>query len=381
MAECPARQRYVPKALVVQRGLDPNVRHREQVDAVRFAVPPGPHHVCVRAEPGRRSPGRTQCFAEHSPRRKNCRLLAADGYDGSPTDAPAIAVNGDSLVFGPFATDQLNVRMKRVDVTTVFGIHRIPENVALRFTRGSDRVIPSVDMMVQMSSFSGPATSWASNLRACARTLADRRVALVRLRQRCATSPLVQQAARRFLRNAFMFAMYSRRWAGPGTPYPVSTRETNRIVGRHKPVAESLVGMYKHVTSSGDVKLRETGEEADEADRTEDGKAIAMTEAHLLAAFNSIDGLVDANVRDFLVAHMVTGTPVPTTDGVPWPADETLWDVLFAAPHSVAQQQDNATCIRQVSKTLLFTCTLLASYVYKTPPQWMRYEGSVDEVQ
>lgn len=376
----------------MQRGLPLGVRHRENVDARRFAVEPGAR-VCVPPQAGH--VGRTACYAEHNARRKNCPLLSANGHAADVGHDPGLYVNGLSpydgedaieseenlLILGPYVKDSQNVTLKRVSFNTVFERHSNPENVAPRFTVWRDVMIPSIAMLrdtAQSLRETSP-LQMVQNLKACSDELTARQKRLKHLQQKCGQRADLMRICRRILKNVFLFAMYARRWAGPGTPYPITRSQTNRNVGQHTRISDDLVDMVVHVTAVGEVMLRERKDEDDEsADRVEAGKAIAMMDAHLMATFNSVDDMKNVADRRFLIDNLPVAIPQPTTDGTHWPAEEKLWDTLFGGETSVAQA---TTCIRQVSSTLLHTCKMLTPILYKTQPQWMRYEGVLDEIQ
>lgn len=399
---CPPRKRYVSKARVVQRGLDPHVRHVENLTPLRFALPSDSRQqICVPPTEGH--VGQTRCYAEHSPRRKNCPILSANGDANDVAHPLGLYVLGlppydehgdhstrmETLIFGPYPTDDINVGMSRVSFGTVFGNHSIPENVAPRFTVGRNVIIPSVDVMISAlplirSIPTSRATAAATalelhfrkeNFEICTNELVQRKKKLSILRSKCIQRADLMKAVRRILQNVFMFAMYARRWAGPGTPYPISVRETRRLVGTHKPISPKLEGMAVYTTPTGDVKTRALHSDLDSrADTVENGKAMAMMDIYLLAVFTSIEAVSDASMRDFLKTHLLLAIPHQCTDGSYWPAEELLWDALFGVAQST-------TCIRQVSAYLLHTCKMLAPMIYKTQPPWMFFEGVIDEIQ
>jgi len=80
----------------------------------------------------------------------------------------------------------------------------------------------------------------------------------------------------------------------------------------------------------------------------------------------------------FLMRELPVALSPPTSDESHWPGSETLWEVLFGQTQSVSCGD---VCIRQISSTLLDTCRLLATVLYRSPPVWMRYEGRLDEIQ
>lgn len=401
---CPERTRRIPDVIAKQRGLPRG--SRETVSPQRYVVgTDDPAIPCVRGE------GRgTRCYAEHSPRRKHCRLLAPSAFASRfrpglhvrglpPFDAEEVVCNIGSLddddapfatlILGPYpsplARDPLRLVVKCLDFALLFDDFHHPENVALRFRVGNDKHIPSIDMMqgarqrLQEASVPRDYRGAVQNFVRCTDTLLERRRVLQSIRRRCAQSPPFERAARILVRNTFHFAMYARRWAGPGTPYPISKHETNRLVGRHKKISAALIDQAVHVTAGGEVVVRgRKGEDEPRADAVSDGKATEMMYAHLRAIHRVVEA-ADANVRNALVTNLLMSVDaLPTVDGSHWPAEETLWECLFDSERSVAAA---TSCIRQQSNVLLCTCRLLIPYVYKAVPTWSRYEGVLDEVQ
>lgn len=374
---CPARSRYVSATIATQRGLDPTRRHREDLPAERYIVSPGA--VCARSRDRR---GR--CFTEHNPRRKTCPLLSDDAI----VHEPGVYVSGvtpfeddeddafETLIIGPYPVDSRRVRVKRVDLMQVFANHAIPDNVAPRFY-SRDTIVPTVDMLrdhlARTTDVPEDHAECYANMRRCVRTLDERYTNLKEVKRRCARDPESLRACRRFLRNVFLFAMYARRWAGPGTAYPIASRDTNRNVGQHKPLSPSLRGKAVHVSRRGDVTMRDDGDMP--ADEVDSGRAISMYYTYLRAARQSLE---DIPARDFLVSRLHLAIRQPTVDGTFWPAEELVWETLFAEDRSVATA---TTCTRQVSAALLRTCILLTPYLYRSTPQWMRFEGTLDDIQ
>lgn len=367
----------------------------------------GPAVPCVRGE------GRgTRCYATHNQRRKHCRILAPSGFVNMfkaglyvrglpPFDDPNAEVSCNigsfdeddtpfaNLILGPYhspnASDPLRLLVKCLDFSLLFDDFNYPENVALRFRIGNDKYIPSIDMMqlarqrLQAASVPRDYRDAAKNLIRCTDTLLERRRVLQSIRKRCAQSSPFEKAARLIIRHTFHFAMYARRWAGPGTPYPIHKKETNRLVGRHKEISVMLIDKAVDVTSGGDVVVRPRKSDTESrADSVSDGKATEMMYAHLRAIHQVVEA-ADANVRGALVTKLLMSVDaLPTVDGEYWPAEETLWEALFDGDRSVAAA---TSCIRQQSNVLLCTCRLLTPYVYKAVPTWSRYEGMLDEVQ
>ena len=206
------------------------------------------------------------------------------------------------------------------------------------------------------------------NVKKCNDILDERFSKLRKLRDTCSRRKDYQNVSRRMLRNLFYFGMYARRWAGPGTPYAVATRETNRNVGQHKAISEELEGMTVYVSDLGEVTLRDQEDDDTEEELAtfiQDGKAMSMMNAYLLACFNTIDNLKDSQMQQFIRSHMLSAVEFVATDGTYWPAEREVWDVLFGCESSVANAE---YCIRQYSSTVLHSCKLLAPFSTKPNP-------------
>ena len=412
----------------MQRGLDPNVRHRETIPTRRY-IRNESGSVCVAAGGVTAQSGKTACYSDHSQRRKYCKLLTTNETMLQINHPPGLYVNGlppyhtealfsmvcdddsddesddetrvpptvaNKLILGPYHTSRDEIRIKCVDFESVFAEHKHPENVATRFygSFGSnDRTIPSVAMMAQCKELlqkHGIQRNPSSRVKCnnfiwCTDALLERTATMRRLAVTCNRRPDLQRAARRLLRNLFFFTMYSRRWAGPGTPYPISAAETRRNVGqRNKPVSEELHDMTVTTSAIGDVILSENG--GGGADTVRDGKVTSMLDAYFLAVHNCVDAIPSAADRTLLKNAFMVAIPLHDTNGSCWPSHELVWDLFFSPDsRSVAQGQlggsDRGTCIRQVSHVMVYTCTMMETFLYKTTPQWMKYEGGVGEIQ
>ena len=412
-APCSPRSRRLPKLIAVQRGLPVGVR--EILQPVRYVVgAPHSHAPCAPATEGRRAGVTTRCYAEHSPKRKYCKLLAPDARLAAASFAPGLylwgvpPLNGgvtlrctsgdarddpipyDTLVFGPYPSGPRDLRVKCLSLLGVFGSHSYPENVAPRFFgyTGRDHAVPTPGMLQALSTkleavrqrMPPQARAAADNLKACADALVERNRVLQSLRVRCGRDAAFARVARQLLRNTFYYAMYARRWPGPGTPYPVDARATNRMVGRHTQVAETLRGRHVRVTPKGEVVVHaKQGDDA--ADRVEGGKAVAMMDAYFWAVHHTLE-TAPAATRAALLATPLAVDRGRDVEGGFWATEETLWQCLYTGEHAIARGQANGgACIRQMSRPLLDTCEMLMNVFYKARPEWARYEGNLDDVQ
>lgn len=404
---CKGRTRRVPNTIALQRNWP--VGSGETLLTGRYAPSGDPDVPCL---PTEGAPG-SRCFAEHSTRRKTCRWLApADDYVnlfrpglylwGLPPfdtpDAPLFCDKGrldddetpfEHFVLGPYAVGNAKpprLRVKCIDFALVFESFDNPDNVVLRFQVNDDKYTPSVEMMTafaaqletHMRTIPSTLRGAARNAVACAQTLRARTATLKGIRTRCAQSPELERTFRLILRNTFFLAMYMRRWAGPGTAYPISQHETKRLVGRqYKPISDALVGKTPVVSRIGEVSLREWRPGNQRADTVKDGKADAMMDTYMRALHTCIEE-ANPRLRETLRAGLPLASDNPTTDGSFWPMEKTLWECVFGREQSIATGD---YCIRLYSNTLLNTCRMLLPYAYKSVPTWARYEGFPDQVQ
>ena len=346
MKPCTDRKRYVSKAIAVQRSLSPTRRHRESVPTARFRIGPG---VCSPPRPG--EAGRTACYAEHSTRRKYCPFLSESGRGASSVELSADATH---VRFSAFPVSPREVGDVRLPIAELFASDRV-EDVAHAFYRAA-KMLPTLGALEELRM----GGAFERRRETCARDLARRASALSQLRSTCERDAELQRGARRFLRATFHFAMYARRWRGPGFPYPVE-RE-----GEPLSSAPSLRGMGVNVTPSGEVRLKN----GSGADRLEAGRLVTMVRACLKAAFLALDSL-DEPRRRFLRSHLVCALPYRGVNGR-WPSEERLCTVLFGAPRDGSVATDSAM--------VLHSCGLMSEVLYKTEPQWMKYEHELSDV-
>lgn len=384
---CNPRERYVPKALAVQRELDPTRRHREAVTPLRFQLNPG-SSVCV--PPPDSSTRNTRCYAEHSSRRKHCPLLSADGsfarmshltpamylVDGNDaiTAQACGAQSEPHIVVGPFPSSPTDVRFLCLGLHGVSSSSTKPE----AFSRQFDDILPSIEWMqapVDMLDAPTRRTRDAvATLAACTAELSRRQRPLVELRRRCDRDSTLQRVMRLFLRHVFFAAMYARRWAGPGAPYPVTAQAVHSVVGgTRKPISDDLVGMWVLPKRSGIVSFYEDHAESDPSARRADtvvrGRLENMMWAHLSGAFHALDTLPDETLRSWLTGNIPAALPKRTTDNSYWPSSTRLCTQLFdqeISPH--------------MSTRVLSACHLLSQHLYRSQPQWMRTDGVIEAV-
>lgn len=372
-APCSPKSRYVTKALSVQRGLSPNRRHRETLPQRRYTIS---GRVCAPFEEG--DAGRTACYSEHSRRRKNCPLLSSDG---THTDVLTSGMHYEdgNIFLGPYAKGRDTVKMKEFTARSVFEASGDPGSVASRMKRGSDDVVPTLDEMsyfVEKVVSSGESSRVKANVTECYDELTRRVSLLDELKTRCSREVDLQAACRRFLRNAFMCGMYMRKWAGPGTPYPVDSESSSLDVGQEgKRVSGELIDGAIHMTPSGEVKVKDMSEEEVEdferSDFLRGGRLASMLEAHLRAAFYSIDSIPSSSTRAFVRERMFASLPCRTTENTRWPSGDLFHATLFGFDPA-----SSSSC-RETSASVIQSCELLLPIFYKTRPQWSIFEGNI----
>ena len=393
---------------------------------------------CVRSDGMRRSGQRTRCFKEgdHSHRRKTCRLLVAgedfdhdfpqgmhlsgvgalrsrgfacnlkDLYDirngkpvsktihmGDATDAYAVTVLGPCL----------HVRSGVLQIlcagTAAFvNTAGDPSNIAAHFSKPIKikvnskgtvknqeiRYAPTLPMLrawhrrlVDVEAPGNPpddAVGVAAAMQPAIDKLADRFRMLQALQSRCNLDKRLCEQARIVLRNTFQVGMYARRWQGPGTPYPVPW--VGKVGTASRPVSDELVGQFAALTPSGAVRFSDVNRASDglQADHVNgEGRLDFLENKHLGGAYAALD-VLSAQQKEFLKTHMLAC--LETTyciDGTHWPSDETLFDVLELV--CTGLRTDTSSCLRRNSLHMIRSCEMLARFVYKTEPTWMKYEG------
>jgi len=187
---------------------------------------------------------------------------------------------------------------------------------------------------------------------------------------------------RLFARLFFNLGMYLRRWAGPGTPYPISREYTQIMVGSGRnPVSDSLVDMRVSFTLNG-IRVLDGGETSafPMADTVgEEGRLENMEYAHmqcLIELYHSLGEGEKMAARNLFRRGMTA--PVANEDGnFVTSESESLFDVCFLMNFSIANAN---RCVRISSGEIVQGVLVSLPYLYKTRPTWSRYEGYLADV-
>jgi hypothetical protein len=191
------------------------------------------------------------------------------------------------------------------------------------------------------------------------------------LKALCDRDPSVKRRVRAILRAAFEFGMYSRRWCGPGTRYPVDIDATRRKCGtQHKAISPRLVGKFA-VAGRGGVRLvaRDRGNSPADAVNSE-GRMTNM-ELMLRLAIHTIVEQEGEKIE--MLACMDT---VGTVDGGYWPSDVTLLELLESCEGGLSQERQGG-CVRTYSTHIINSCLMLLPMAYVTTPAWAKIDGLV----
>jgi hypothetical protein len=253
-----------------------------------------------------------------------------------------------------------------------------PETFASLFSTSGHRVgtvcvVPTVAALTAFVSSQGPLREDRDDEE---RALADgvRRV-LAALQQRerrlrtarvCLTvTPQALDHLATLLRSSFLFAMYARRWRGPGHEYPLLDADTRRRVGTNaRPVSAALKGARVSVLEDGvvrvDVDPREAGDEGFDADWVNtEGRLGNMETAHLQAAMMSL-----ARLRRYVPHWCDEWLPVCIERAVDWDGDAWVGDdegdeTLPLVLERVLDRNDSRSCIRRASMHIARSVVLL----------------------
>ena len=418
-APCSPRDRRIPRAIALHRNLP--IGSRETLHPTRYVVGSDGDVPCLPATESKRRGVTTRCYDAPSPKRKTCRLLAPSA-DFANLFKPGFYVWGlppfhpharrpalecqsvgvdyddeadhepiDTLVLGPYAHPKDGLRVKCLSLQKVFEKDDFTDAAANKFSsdRYDDYTVPTVDMLRSAARLllshrdrltrdqlkaANRMSSWEEALRA-------RFAPLKALQTRCARDAAFARVARQVVRYLFYAAMYMRRWAGPGTRYPIEASETRRLVGRDKQVSPELKKRHVRVSPKGEVRLFDGDDEDLEADRVDKGKLENMYDSYFFAASETVDACEDASARRALERLPMALNRARTTEGGYWPAEETLWEYCYTGDTAIAGAGDETACIRARSQQLLVTVEMLIGYAYKSRPEWSRYEGTIDYVQ
>ena len=300
-----------------------------------------------------------------------------------------------TLLLGPYFHPTRGLRVKCIDLETTFQYPDVPANAAAVFeSLRDDHVLPTATMLQTASAqllrqpLTAAQRTAATSMGTWASTLRRRLDVLRQVQTRCARDAGFARVARQLVRNLFYAVWYFRRWAGPGTAYPTSSAMSrSRVGGQNKPISNDLAGRYVRTTPKGEVRLFD-GWDRDRdlhADLVIEGALTSMQTQYFLAVRKTVDACEDNTARSLLERLPVAIDNCKTVEGGYWPGDETLWQYCFTGDAAIALgmalRRDERNCIRARSRQLVNTVDMLIGIVYKSRPEWSRYEGEVDYVQ
>lgn len=412
MSTCPSKQRRLKHWQADQRRIARG--SHETLHQTRYVVSSSPELPCVEATRGRRRGQRTTCIPtrEHSPSRSRCRLLLSSGDYEDPDlarfvaslppgmhfsgvghvkrsgfDLPALftgdvrAAPYEVTVLGPFV-DVVTKKLDLVMVSTMDFVDLDPED---GFAWGGffDRILPNrsfpggplavryaptLAMIRKWVSFlrmpppdlvdvrdADPFVHIATNATRFADGLQSRLADLAALRYHLSRTPTDRRAAQKMVKYAFQWAMYERRWAGPGTPYPVS--RARNVGTASNPVSPKLVdsAVGNGLRSEHDMLP---------ADHVVDGRlqnmAVACRNACLDVAEENKE--VALRLKMSAIVHVVDGSYYPDLASLPGFLNECA-----SASDAANLHQNTLHTIR--------SCKMLAAYVYGSEPSWIKFEG------
>lgn len=419
---CKTSSRRLPNWKADARGV-PRGR-REQVVPRRYVVSPDPSVPCE--EHDGTGGGRTGCYAEHSKRRKSCRLLGMPAsmpvnfspnlyvygltppfegpdridlacstfdpimyetiqYDSRREPIP----DGSVVVLGPYATGERGTTLKCIPVDLLQAMSGDADGdvqmLGSRFEveigpRKYDSRVPNEQMLydcVQTLEFHGIRMGGmiVSAVVTLLRNEQYRKQMELHLSRD--ESGLLQRKVRLLARLFFHLAMYLRRWAGPGRPYPIAYDRTRDNVGSPtNPVSASLRGKSVVAGSSGVRVVKQTHSLPAADDLSSGtGRLEQMENAHLRAISDVLETLSEED-QAYVRLAFKSGTRYEMVgeDGFSsgyWTTTDSLVDMCLSPVHSVAAGD---RCIRMTSADILYGVLTVIPHLYATPPTWTRFE-------
>lgn len=406
---CPTKSVRIPNwkadARGVQRGLT------ELQTASRYRIESDSEMPCLPGE------GKgTRCYTKHSGTRKTCRILLqaneaamqlppglyiwgissvfdarvlrCDAFDPimyehttvDTSHADTTPVRGDVLSLGPYVNEEGLVQMKCVH-KSVFMSSPLMDvesfGSAWMDSTLTDFYVPGLDMLRKAyNEYLAAGLTPPPSFRTMHDTQGGYYKERAALAKYTSTRPDSLKRVRLLCRLFFHFAMYLRRWAGPGRPYPITEGRSHTKVGRpSNPVSESI--RDRMVTANGAVRLVTRGAHPSADTINEEGRLANMEVAHMQAIRTVFDSMSEHEQK--LVRYALRGgTRFSMADGWGYYMDaESLLDVCFGSVYSVA---GGDRCVRLASKTILTSILTIVKHIYKTPPTWTRYEGTLDHV-
>lgn len=420
LSPCPDRHRRMANWKAVQRGHP--IGALETVPQARYLVEADGDVPCRLHREG--DAGRTRCFAENAPRRKTCRLLLptdaaaamrfktgfhvwglSDGFHGpdahrvicsamdpmtGDTDEYDTAVTtpppGSVLILGPYATD--DVRRVAIKCVTLSVLREMNEFVGRLFLPGQnatdylgqlfvnwnhthDLTVPTPHMLHRAYETLRRVGHQTVVLDVVAQVQQEYMAEKDRLVAKCQEEPSLMRRVRTTARMFWMYAMYLRRWKGPGTAYPIRAEDTRVRVTRAN-VSSALKNRFVSAHASG-LRLSALERNALPADVVNDEGRLDNMEMQLQEALRlQYDALSDDD-RVLVGRAFRCAEPYRMVDGSGhWCSAEGMFDACFGHGHSLATGN---RCVRIASLQLLGGVITLALRLYKNPPSWLLHEG------
>jgi hypothetical protein len=386
--------------------------------------------TCLSVQDGR-SPSGSRCFSEHSRARKNCNILVDDElrhfplgfyawklhplFQGGPNSLPFVCpvstIFGDSynvdsrtdspppgshLLLGPYpveGTRRTAVKCIPLELLQYPGFV-IPDTLTVVphslwnmtntfwqqfWTLEGDTVVPTPEMLLDAyRKYKDHGISQGLGVMFVAARLQENlQNAADAIRN---ITPAELKKVRLLVRLLFQLGMYQHRWAGPGRPYPLTNESTVRKVGdTSNPVSESLVGKMVVSGLSG-VRLVTRGTHPP-ADAINEEKRLGNMEFACLTSAGEIYESLSVPTRKKVRNACRCGTSLRFCDGSGYVVGQySMLDLCFGTPdqpHAPFVARGDY-CVRMASKRLVTGVITITKHLYKSPPAWVRFEGSMD---
>ena len=197
----------------------------------------------------------------------------------------------------------------------------------------------------------------------------------------CEEDPSLMRKVRVITRLFWMYAMYLRRWKGPGTPYPVNAADTRTRVTwanmspdlKHKMVAHGATGVRLTAVRPGTRRSNAIPADSINDDGRLDGMETQIQHS-LRSRFDALTAREQEAVKaGFRIAHIYR----MVDDSGFYVKRETLFDACFGGGYSLAMGN---RCVRLTSLGMLGGTLTMGKLLFRTPPTWMLYEGSFAQI-
>lgn len=435
MPPCPDKSVRIPNWKADGRGIQRG--QRETVTSGRYAlggqVSPFSGHpmTCLSVRDGG-SPSGSRCFSEHSRARKNCNILVDDElrnfplgfyawklhplFQGGPNSLPLVCpvstIFGDSydvdsrtddpllgsiLLLGPYPLDGTRrTAVKCIPLELLWDPGfvippdlrtNIPQSVWSAcstfwqqfWTLEGDTVVPTPEMLLDVyRRYQENGLSHGLGIMYVAGVLQQAlQDAIDDIRN---ITPAELKKVRLLARLLFQLGMYQHRWAGPGRPYPLTNESTvRRVGGASNPISDSLVGKMVVSGLSG-VRIVTRGAHPP-ADAINEENRLGNMEWACLASAGEIYESLSPPTRTKIRRAFRCGTSMRFCDGSGYVVSPySMMDLCFGSPGQphVPFVARGDYCVRMASKQLVTGVINVNKHLYKSPPAWARFEGSMD---